>query len=190
MALVKVLRQYHFTSNVLEGHTQWKFQKSCILHWVFDVIAVHIENTKRCLDYCSMTPVDQSFRCHDSNLHHLTVALGEVTHLMMIIMFDEDHTHYSDAFGNISEEDTLHKKQFLDGLDGVTTSKGGAAHTIVCHFCPCACSNDDYAYHHLAATYLNLQWDCRVCYEFVNRYVSKIHEHIQGHMKKSSKEQS
>ena len=27
-ALVKALRQYHFTSNILEGHTQWKFQKS------------------------------------------------------------------------------------------------------------------------------------------------------------------
>ena len=31
-ALVKDLRQYHFASNVLEGHTQWKFQKSRILH--------------------------------------------------------------------------------------------------------------------------------------------------------------
>ena len=31
-ALVKALRQYHFASNVLEGHTQWKFQKSRILH--------------------------------------------------------------------------------------------------------------------------------------------------------------
>ena len=27
-ALVKALRQYHFASNVLEGRTQWKFQKS------------------------------------------------------------------------------------------------------------------------------------------------------------------
>ena len=29
--LVKALRQYHFTSNVLKGRTQWKFQKSQIL---------------------------------------------------------------------------------------------------------------------------------------------------------------
>ena len=111
MALVKALRQYHFTSNVLEGWTQWKFQKSCILHKVLDVIAVHMEDTKRCLDYHGMTPVDQSFRCYDSNLHHLkTVALVEVQHLMMVIMLDEDHMHYSNAFGNIFEENTLHKK--------------------------------------------------------------------------------
>ena len=100
-ALVKALRQYHFTSNVLEGCTQWKFQKSRILHWVLDVIAVHMEDTKRCLDYHT-TPVDQSFRCHDLNLCCLkTVALAEVHHLTMVIMLDEDHMHYSDAFGNI-----------------------------------------------------------------------------------------
>ena len=190
-APVKVLRQYHFASNILEGHTQWKFWKSCILHWVLDVIAVHMEDTKRCLDYHGMTPVDQTFRCHDSNLCCLkTVALSEVTHLIMIIMLDEDHTHYSDVFWNIFEGDTLHKKWFPDGPDGVTTSKGGVAHAIVCHFCPYACCNDDYAYHHLAATHLNLQWGCRVCYEFINGYMSKIREHIQTHMKKSSKEQS
>ena len=34
MALVKALRQYHLTSNVPEGQTQWKFQKSQILHQV------------------------------------------------------------------------------------------------------------------------------------------------------------
>ena len=45
-ALVNMLRQYRFTSNVLEGHTQWKFQKSCILHWVLDVIAVHMEDIR------------------------------------------------------------------------------------------------------------------------------------------------
>ena len=28
MALVKDLRQYHIASNILEGQTQWKFQKS------------------------------------------------------------------------------------------------------------------------------------------------------------------
>ena len=70
-----------------------------------------MEDTKRCLHYCGTTPVDQSFRCHDLNLHHLkTVALVEVQHLTMVIVLDEDHTHYSDAFGNIFEEDTLHKK--------------------------------------------------------------------------------
>ena len=46
-ALVKALRQYHITSNVLEGQTQWKFQKSQILHWVLDVIAMNMESTKR-----------------------------------------------------------------------------------------------------------------------------------------------
>ena len=57
-------------------------------------------------------------------------------------------------------------------------------------FCPYTCSNDDYAYHHLAATHLNIQWGCGVCFEFVNRYMSKICGHIQAHLKKSSKEQS
>ena len=33
-------------------------------------------------------------------------------HLTMILMLDEDHTHYSDAFGNIFEGDALHKKHF------------------------------------------------------------------------------
>ena len=61
-ALVKALRQYHFASNVLEGHTQWKFQKSHILHQVLDVIAIHMEDTKRCLDYHDSMPVDQTFR--------------------------------------------------------------------------------------------------------------------------------
>ena len=45
------------------------------------------------------------------NLHHLkAAALKEVAHLTMIIILDNDHTHYSDAFGNIFEEDTLRKK--------------------------------------------------------------------------------
>ena len=110
-ALVKALRQYHFASNVLEGHTQWKFQKSWILHLVLDVITLHMEDSKRCLDYHDSTPVDQTFRHHDPNLHCLkAVALKEVLHLTMIIVLDKDHTHYSDAFGNIFEEDTLQKK--------------------------------------------------------------------------------
>ena len=63
MALVKALRQYHFTSNVLEGQTQWKFQKSWILHKVLDVIAINMESMKRCLDFHDSMPVDQEFRC-------------------------------------------------------------------------------------------------------------------------------
>ena len=61
-ALVKTLRQYHVTSNILEGHTQWKFQKSQILHRVLDVIAVNMESMKRCLDFRNLTPMDQGFR--------------------------------------------------------------------------------------------------------------------------------
>ena len=56
-------------------------------------------------------PIDQNFRCHDPNLHHLkVVTVKEVTHLTMVLILDEDHTHYSDAFGNIFEGDALHKK--------------------------------------------------------------------------------
>ena len=62
MALVKALRQYHVASNILKDCTQWKFQKSQILHCVLDVIAVNMENTKRCLDFCDLMPVDQGFR--------------------------------------------------------------------------------------------------------------------------------
>ena len=67
-ALVKALRQYHFASNVLEGRTQWKFQKSRILHKVLDVIALNMESTGRCLDFRDLTPMDQEFRCQDLNL--------------------------------------------------------------------------------------------------------------------------
>ena len=96
-ALVKALRQYHVTSNVLEGSTQWKFQKSWILHWVLDVIAVNLESTKRSLDFHDSMPVDQGFRRRDLNLCWLkAVAVKEVTHLTMILILDEDHTHYSD----------------------------------------------------------------------------------------------
>ena len=62
MALVKALRQYHFTSNVLEGQTQWKFEKSQILHKVLDVIAMNMESMGRCLDFCDSMPVDQQFQ--------------------------------------------------------------------------------------------------------------------------------
>ena len=61
-ALVKDLRQYHFASNVLEGRTQWKFQKSQILQKVLDVIAINMESMKRCLDFHDSTPLDQEFR--------------------------------------------------------------------------------------------------------------------------------
>ena len=190
-ALVKALRQYHFASNVLEGHTQWKFQKSQILHCVLDMIALHMEDSKRCLDFCDLMPIDQTFRHCNLNLCHLkAVMVKEVTHLTMILILDEDHTHYSDAFGNIFKEDTLHKKHFPNGLEGITMSKGGTAHAIVCHLCPYACSNDDCAYHYLAAMHLNLQWGCGICFGFVNGYLSKIREHVQSHQKKSSKEQS
>ena len=59
---MKALRQYHITSNVLEGHTQWKFQKSQILHRVLDVIAMNMESMKRCLDFHDSMPVVQGFR--------------------------------------------------------------------------------------------------------------------------------
>ena len=146
MALVKTLRQYHFTSNVLEGCTQWKIKKSQILHHMLDVIALHMEDMKRCLDFRNLTPVDQDFRCHVPNHRRLkAVTVREVTHLTMILVLDEDHTHYSDAFGNIFEGDALHKKCFPNGPNGIKTRRGGATHAIVCRFCPYACLNDDYA---------------------------------------------
>ena len=188
-ALVKALRQYHVTSHILEGHTQWKFQKSWILHWVLDVIAMNMESTKRCLDFCNLMPVDQGFRHQDLNLHQLkAVAVKEVMHLTMILMLDKDHTHYNDTFGNIFEGGTLCKKHFPDGSGGIQTRKGGAAHAIVCCFCLHTCSNNDYAYCHLSAIHLNIQWGCRICFEFVSGYLSKIREHIQSHHKKSSRE--
>ena len=126
-ALVKALRQYHITSNILEGQTQWKFQKSWILHWVLDVIAINMESMKWCLDFRDSMPMDQGFRCQDLNLYQLkAVAIKEVTHLTMVLILDEDHTHYSDAFRNIFEGGALCKKCFLDGLSGIKTRKGGA----------------------------------------------------------------
>ena len=67
-ALVKALRQYHFASNVLEGQTQWRFQKSWILHKVLDVIALNMESMRRCLDFRDSMPVDQEFWHRDPNL--------------------------------------------------------------------------------------------------------------------------
>ena len=118
------------------------------------------------------------------------MAVKEVTHLTMILILDEDHTHYSDSFRNIFEGGALCKSRFPDGLSGIKMRKGGAAWAIVCHFCPHACSNDDYAYRHLVAIHLNIQWGCRTCLGYISGYLSKIREHIQSHHKKSSREQS
>ena len=60
----------------------------------------------------------------------------------------------------------------------------------MCQFCPHTCLNDDYAYHHLAAIHLNIQWGCGTCHGYVSGYLSKIREHVQSHLKKSSREQS
>ena len=190
-ALVKALRQYHFTSNVLEGWTQWKFQKSRILHKVLDVIALNMESMGRCLDFCDSMPMDQEFQCQDLNLWCLkAVAVKEVAHLTMVLVLDEDHMHYSDAFGNIFESSALCKKWFPEGSDSIKTKKGRPAWAIMCHFCPCTCSNDDYAYCHLAAIHLNIQWGCGTCHGYVSGYLSKIREHVQSHLKKSSREWS
>ena len=189
MALVKALRQYHFASNVLEGQTQWKFQKSWILHKVLDVIALNMESTGRCLDFRDSMPMDQEFRHQDPNLQHLkAIAVKEVEHLTMVLVLDEDHTHYSDAFGNIFESGTLFKKQFPEGSDSIKMKRGRPAQAIMCHFCPHTCSNDDYAYRHLAAIHLNIQWGCGTCHGYVSWYLSKIREHVQSHLKKSSRE--
>ena len=112
----------------------------------------------------------------------------EVEHLTMVLVLDEDHMHYSDTFGNIFESGALSKKWFPKGSDGIKMKKGGPARAIVCHFCPHACSNDDYTYRHLAAIHLNIQWGCGTCHGYVSGYLLKIREHVQSHLKKSSKE--
>ena len=190
-ALVKALRQYHFASNVLEGRTQWKFQKSWILHKVLDVIALNMESTGRGLDFWDLMPMDQEFRHQEPDLRHLkAIAVKEVEHLTMVLVLDEDHTHYSNAFGNIFESGALSKKQFPEGSDGIKMKKGRPAQAIMCHFCPHACSNDNYAYHHLVAIHLNIQWGCGTCHGYISGYLSKIREHVQSHLKKSSREWS
>ena len=108
----------------------------------------------------------------------------------MILILDEDHTHYSDAFGNIFEGGALCKRHFPDRLSGIKTREGGATLAIVCHFCPHACSNDDYAYRNLRAIHLNIQWGYGMCYGYISGYLSKIREHIQSHHKKSSRDWS
>ena len=117
MALVKALRQYHFASNVLEGWTQWKFQKLRILHKVLDVIALNMESTGRCLDFHDSTPMDQEFWHQDLDLRRLkAVAVKEVEHLTMVLVLDKDHTHYSDAFGNIFESGALVQEAVSQGV--------------------------------------------------------------------------
>ena len=124
---------------------------------MLDVITINMESMKRCLDFHDSMPVDQGFRCQDPNLHWLkAMAIKEVAHLTMILVLDEDHTHYSDALRNIFEGGALCRKHFPEGLSGIKIRKGKAAWAIVCHFCPHACSNDDYAYCHLAAIHLNI----------------------------------
>ena len=119
------------------------------------------------------------------------MVVKEVPHLTMVLVLDEDHTHYIDAFGNIFKSGALCKKQFPEGLGSIKTRKGGPARAIVCHFCLHTCSNDNYAYHQCSvAIHLNVQWGCGTCYGYVSRYLSKVREHIQSHHKKSSRERS
>ena len=86
----------------------------------------------------------------------------------MILMLDEDHMHYNDSFGNIFEGGTLCKKHLPDGSGGIQTRNGGAAQAIICQFCLHTCSNNDYAYCHLSAIHLNIQWGCGICFGFVS----------------------
>ena len=116
--------------------------------------------------------------------------MKEVEHLTMVLVLDEDHTHYSDTFRNVFESGALSKKWFPKGSDGIKTKRGRPTQAIVCHFCPHACSNDGYTYHHLVAIHLNIQWGCGMCHGYVSGYLSKIREHVQSHLKKSSREQS
>ena len=46
----------------VRGQTQWKFQKSQILHKVLNVIAVNMESMGRCLDFCELMPMGQEFQ--------------------------------------------------------------------------------------------------------------------------------
>ena len=59
----------------------------------------------------------------------------------MVLVLDEDHMHYSDAFGNIFESGALSKKQFPEGSDGIKMKRGRPTPAIMCHFCPHTCSN-------------------------------------------------
>ena len=110
---------------MLEGQTQWKFQKSRILHKVLDVIALNMESTGRCLDFHDSMLMDQEFWHRDPNLQRLkAIVVKEVEHLTMVLVLDEDHTHYSDAFGNIFESGALSKKRFPQGVGWYKDEEG------------------------------------------------------------------
>ena len=110
--------------------------------------------------------------------------------------------HYGPCFGTRSIRTTAMplgiflkvvpcaRSSFPEELDGIKTKKGRPARAIVCHFCLHACLNDDYAYRHLAAIHLNIQWGCGTCHGYVSGYLSKIREHVQSHLKNSSREWS
>ena len=86
------------------------------------MIAMNMESMGRCLDFHDLMPVDQEFWHRDPNLRHLkAVVVKEVAHLTMVLMLDEDYTHYSDAFGNIFESGALCKKWFPKGSGGIKT---------------------------------------------------------------------
>ena len=53
------------------------------------------------------------------------MAIKEVTHLTMILVLDEDHTHYSDAFGNIFEGGALCKGISPAGRVALKQEKAG-----------------------------------------------------------------
>ena len=44
----------------------------------------------------------------------------------MVLVLDEDHTHYSDAFGNIFESGALSKKRFPEGFGRHQDEEGWA----------------------------------------------------------------
>ena len=72
--------------------------------------------------------MDQEFWHQDPNLRHLkAIVVKDVAHLTMVLVLDEDHTHYSDAFGNVFESGALCKKRFPKGSDGIKTKKGRPA---------------------------------------------------------------
>ena len=54
----------------------------------------------------------------------------------MVLVLDKNHTHYSDAFGNIFESGALSKKQFPEGSDGIKMKRGGPAQAIVLPLLP------------------------------------------------------
>ena len=76
-----------------------------------------------------------------TNLRRLkAVVVKEVEHLTMVLVLDEDHTHYSDTFGNIFESGALSKKRFPEGVGRHQDEEGwGPPERSCVHFCPHAC---------------------------------------------------